>query len=64
MARWEEQRRAAQQLQQQEARRVERARVAAQNAEIKASNRLLGEPVFSASRPVRLERAVRNTGTP
>lgn len=64
VARWEEQRRATEQLRQQEARRAERLRIAARNAEITAANRSLGEPTVRATRPVRIERAVRNDGTP
>ena len=64
VARWEQQRQAAEQLRQQEARRAERLRVAAANAEITAANRTLGEPTIRTARPVRLERAVRNDGTP
>ena len=60
LARWEEQRRAAELLAQNDARRAERERLVARNAEIRAANEKIGKPRISVGPPTRLSRAVLN----
>lgn len=60
LARWDEQRRAAERLQQYELRRAERDSLVAQNQRIKAENRTIATARVRVEPPARLARAVLN----